>query len=247
MTLPILHRGAAELGLELSEDQLERFEKYHHLLVDWNTRFNLTAVTDYDAVQTIHFLDSLTILRARFDLEGKSVIDIGAGAGFPGLPLKIALPGLRLTLLEATGKKAVFLSHLAAALGFPDVTVLNSRAEDTARQPQHRERYDIAVSRAVASLATLCELCLPFCRIGGKFIAMKKGDIASEIESAGKAVETLGGHFQSVVPVEISLLPDTRKLVIIEKVAPTPPEFPRRSGLPAKKPLRSPFAASSSE
>lgn len=238
MTLYTLRRGAAELGLELSERQFDQLEEYYRLLVDWNTRFNLTAVTDYDAVQTVHFLDSLSVMLAGIDLEGKNLIDIGAGAGFPGLPLKIASLDLKLTLLEATGKKAVFLTHVAAALELTDVAVLNLRAEEAARHTGHREKYDIAVSRAVASLDTLCELCLPFCRIGGAFIAMKKSDIAAEVDSATRAIQTLGGRLRSIVPVEFSLLPDTRKLVIVEKIAPTPPEYPRRNGLPAKKPLR---------
>jgi 16S rRNA (guanine527-N7)-methyltransferase len=171
------------------------------------------------------------------DLEDKRIIDVGSGAGFPGLPLKIAFPSIRLTLLEATGKKAVFLSHLTSSLGLDDVVVLNSRAEDAALHSEHREKYDIIISRAVASLDTLCELCLPFCRIGGVFVAMKKGDIAAEVDSDQKAIEMLGGQLRSIIPVELSLLPDSRKLVIIDKIAPTPSEFPRRSGLPSKKPL----------
>ncbi len=238
MTLTILRRGAAELGLALSERQFEQFEEYFHQLIDWNTRFNLTAVKDYDAVQTVHFLDSISVKLSGIDLEGKRVIDIGAGAGFPGLPLKIAFPSIGLTLLEATGKKAVFLSHLVGSLGLNDVVVLNSRAEDAAHDSEHRNKYDIATSRAVASLDTLCELCLPFCRIGGVAIAMKKGDITEEVDLGQKAIETLGGSLRSIKPVELTILPDSRKLVIIDKVAPTPTEFPRRSGLPAKKPLR---------
>jgi 16S rRNA (guanine527-N7)-methyltransferase len=242
MTLPVLRRGAAELGLELSERQFEQFEEYYRQLVDWNARFNLTSVTDYDAVQAVHFLDSLTVTLAVADLEDKNIIDVGAGAGFPGLPLKVAFPCLKVTLLEATGKKAVFLTHVAAALGFSDVTVLNSRAEEATRQIEHRENFDVVVSRAVASLDTLCELCLPFCHVGGVFIAMKKGDISAELDSAMKTIETLGGSLRSIEEVELSALPDVRKLVIIEKIAPTPPEYPRRSGVPAKKPLHLLFA-----
>jgi 16S rRNA (guanine527-N7)-methyltransferase len=238
MILPILRRGAASLGIDLSDEQLDRFERYYHLLVDWNSRFNLTSVTDYDAVQAVHFLDSLTIALAEGNLDGKRVIDVGAGAGFPGLPLKIAFPGVKLTLLEATGKKAVFLTEAAASLGLEDVTVINARAEDAARQPEHRGKYDLAVSRAVASLDTLCELCLPFCRVGGVFIAMKKGDITGEIQSAAAAIEALGGRLKKTVDVRLDELPDARTLVVIEKNRPTPPEYPRRSGVPSKNPLR---------
>ena len=246
-TLLVLRRGAVELGLALSERQFEQFEAYFHLLVEWNARFNLTAVTGYEAVQATHFLDSLSVALAGIDLDGKRLIDVGAGAGFPGLALKIAFPGIKLTLLEATGKKAVFLTHVASALGFDDVTVLNSRAEEAGQQAPHREKYHVAIARAVASLDTLCELCLPFCRRGGVFIAMKKGNIAAEIDSAQKAIDTLGGRLRSITPVELSDLPDARKLVIIEKVAATPPEYPRRNGLPAQKPLGRPFAAPSPE
>ncbi len=217
------------------------------MLIDWNARFNLTSITDYDAVQAVHFLDSLSVILSGIDFKDKRIIDIGSGAGFPGLPLKIAFPSISLTLLEATGKKAIFLSHLAGSLGLEDVGVLNSRAEDTALRARYREQYDLTISRAVASLDTLCELCLPFCRIGGVFISMKKGDIAAEVGSAQTAIETLGGRLRSIKPVELSLLTDARKLVIIDKVASTPPEFPRRNGLPAKKPLRAPFAAPSGE
>jgi 16S rRNA (guanine527-N7)-methyltransferase len=238
MILPILRRAAATLGIDLSDEQLDRFERYYHLLVDWNSRFNLTSVTDYDAVQAVHFLDSLTVALGMENIDGKKIIDVGAGAGFPGLPLKIAFPGIDLTLLEATGKKAIFLTEAVAALGLMNVTVINARAEDAARQTDHRTKYDLAVSRAVASLDTLCELCLPFCRVGGLFIAMKKGDITAEIQSATAAVEVLGGRLKKTVDVRLDELPDARTLVVIEKIKPTPPEYPRRSGLPAKKPLR---------
>ncbi|APV44324.1 16S rRNA (guanine(527)-N(7))-methyltransferase [Dehalogenimonas formicexedens] len=238
MILPTLRTGAEELGLRLSEEQFGQFEKYFHLLVEWNGRFNLTAVTDYTGVQTTHFLDSLSLVKSGIDFESLKVIDIGAGAGFPGLPLKVAFPAIKLILLEATGKKAVFLKETAAALGLEGVTVLNARAEDAARQPDYRERIDLAVSRAVASLDTLCELCLPFCRVGATFIAMKKGEIASEIEYAKAAIETLGGRLYEVKEISLAGLPDPRQLVIIEKIKRTPPEYPRRSGIPAKNPLR---------
>ena len=238
MILPIFRNGAADLGLNLSEQQIEQFEKYYHLLVEWNERFNLTAVTDYAEVQKVHFLDSLSLVQSGADLEELKLVDVGAGAGFPGLPLKIAFPSVQLTLLEATGKKAIFLTEIVAALQLTGITVLNARAEDAARQQENREQYDVAVSRAVASLDTLCELCLPLCRVGGMFIAMKKGEIQSEIDDAAKAINTLGGRLRTVIDVNVPELEGSRKLIIIDKTNRTPPEYPRRSGMPSKKPIR---------
>ncbi len=237
MILPILRRGAAELGLNLSERQFEQFEEYYRLLVEWNAKFNLTSRTGYDDVQTIHFLDSLSLVRSGIEFDDKRFIDVGAGAGFPGLPLKIAFPEIQLTLLEATGKKTVFLTEVVAALGLKDVIVLNLRAEDAARKPDQREKYDIAVSRAVASLDTLCELCLPFCRVGGSFIAMKKGDTTAEIKAANKGITILGGRLRVIEMINLTDLADARQLVVIDKIKRTPQEYPRRSGLPAQKPL----------
>ena len=238
MILPIFRHGVAELGLNLSEQQFEQFEAYFRLLVEWNARFNLTAVTEYDAVQSVHFLDSLSLIKSGVDFDGKKIIDVGAGAGFPGLPLKIAFPDIHLTLLEATGKKAVFLTEATAALELSDVAVLNARAEDAAWQSKQRDRYDIAVSRAVASLDTLCELSLPFCRAGGKFVAMKKGQIRDEIEVAAEAIAALRGRLLGVRDISLSDLSGGRKLVIIEKIGQTPAEYPRHNGVAAKKPIR---------
>lgn len=238
MILPILRNGVIELGIELSERQFEQFEMYYRLLVEWNAKFNLTAVTDYDGIQTTHFLDSLSVVLSGIDFRRTKVIDVGTGAGFPGIPLKIAFPDIRLTLLEATGKKTVFLTEAVNTLGLSGVVVLNTRAEEAGQRPENRGKYDVAVSRAVASLDTLCELCLPFCRVGGSFIAMKKGDIQAEIESAGEAIDILGARLQGIRDIALSSLPDPRKLIVVDKIAQTPLEFPRRSGVPAKKPIR---------
>jgi len=237
--LELLTCGAAALNLILDDRQLAQFESYYRGLLAWNQQTNLTAITSYEEVQTRHFLDSLTVIQALPQPvpPGLKLLDVGAGAGFPGLPLKIACPGIALTLLEATGKKAAFLAHMTAVIELPDVVVLSERAEEAARSPEHRERYDVAVSRAVADLPALLELTLPFCRIGGRAIAQKKGDIQEEIRRSSRALEVLGGGPPGVQEVSAPGLPDRRFLVVVTKIAPTPDMYPRRSGMPAKKPL----------
>ncbi|MDV2989918.1 MAG: 16S rRNA (guanine(527)-N(7))-methyltransferase RsmG [Dehalogenimonas sp.] len=234
--MALLHWEADSLGINLSDDQLTKFETYYARLVAWNKRCNLTSVTDYEAIQTRHFLDSLSIILADGDLNHKTIIDVGAGAGFPGLPLKIVFPDMCLTLLEATGKKTEFLSHLCDELDLKSVTVINDRAENVAHNAGHREKYDLSVSRAVASLDTLCELCLPFCRTGGNFIAMKRqADL--ELTSADQAMSVLGGQLRQRIAVKSNALPDGSELLVIEKTKSTPSGFPRRNGIPGKRPL----------
>ncbi|PVV85252.1 16S rRNA (guanine(527)-N(7))-methyltransferase RsmG [Dehalogenimonas alkenigignens] len=235
--MSILKQGASRLGIELSEGQLEQFERYFQLLAEWNSRINLTSVIEYEAVQSIHFLDSLSIAAAGISLNGRRVIDVGTGAGFPGVPLKIAFPEIELTLLEATGKKAAFLTETAAQLQLKNVAIINARAEDAACQPEHRERYDLVVARALAPLNVLCELCLPFCALNGRFVAWKKGDITAETDAAGLALRILGGDLRQIVEIDAQILGGERKLIVAAKSSLTPPEYPRRSGLPAKKPL----------
>jgi len=235
-----LRSGAEKLGLHLNPEQLEQFEVYYQELIDWNRRINLTSITDYEEVQVKHFLDSLTVtLAIKQEDFGKSlsVIDIGTGAGLPGIPLKILLPAIRLVLLEATAKKAKFLEHLINKLGLDDIEIVVGRAEEAAHKPQYREKFDLVLSRAVASLPALVELTLPFCAVGGSFIAQKKGDIAGEVEQSCKAIAMLGGKLRGVKAIELSEFDDKRCLVIIDKVKLTPGEYPRRSGMPAKRPI----------
>lgn len=229
--------GARRLGIVISPEQLDRFEIYYNELILWNYKINLTAITDYVEVQLKHFLDSLTVTIAGKDLKNASVIDIGSGAGLPGLPLNIIYPGLKLTLLEATTKKASFLKHLAGKLALPHVSIINSRAEEAAYNSLYREKFDIVLSRAVAKMATLAELSLPFCRIGGFLIAQKKGDIDEEIKQSSRAINLIGGRLVGIISIPLDILTGDRYLVLLEKVKPTPPEYPRRPGIPARKPL----------
>ncbi len=234
-----LESGAIKLGLELSPKQLEQFHIYYEELIDWNRRVNLTAITDYEEVQIKHFLDSLTVTLALKTAGSESfrLIDIGTGAGLPGIPLKILLPNIKLVLLDATAKKAAFLHHLKHKLGLDNVEIIVGRAEDVAHQNQYREKFDMVLSRAVAPLPTLVELTLPFCAIGGSFIAQKKGTTDLEISQAAKAISLLGGNLQEVKRVDLEEFTDERWLIIIDKVLPTPQQYPRRPGMPKKRPI----------
>ena len=235
-----LNAGAIKLGLQLRPRQLEQFHLYYQELVDWNKQVNLTAITDYEEVQIKHFLDSLTVTLAwqrAISSADFRLIDVGTGAGLPGVPLKILLPDIKLVLLEATAKKAAFLHHLKQKLGLDDVEIVVGRAEEIAHETQYRERFDIVLSRAVAPLPTLVELTLPFCAIGGSFIAQKKGAIDLEVSNSTKAISLLGGSLPEVKRIDLEEFADERYLVIIDKVSPTPKLYPRRPGMPAKRPL----------
>ena len=238
-TMEKLTLGAMKLGLHLSPEQVGQFQTYYENLTDWNQRINLTAIIEYEEVQIKHFLDSLTIIPAlRLRVQKiLRIIDVGTGAGLPGVPLKIMFPEIELTLLEAKAKKATFLNHLKNALGLNDIEIVPSRAEDMAQQSQYREKFDIVLSRALASLPTLVELTLPFCSVGGCFVAQKKGDIQAEIRQANRAINLLGGTMQEMKRVELAELAEERWLIIIDKISPTPPQYPRRPGIPSKRPL----------
>jgi len=233
--------GAKKLGFHLTSSQVEQFEVYYRELIHWNKRVNLTAIVDYEEVQIKHFLDSLSVALA---LEGGQplnasfhVIDVGTGAGMPGIPFKILYPDVRLVLLDSVGKKTSFLRHLTAKLSLREVEVLTTRAEDLARKEGYREAFDLVLSRAVAELPTLVELTLPLCKIGGVFVAQKKGQIEEETRKAARAIDLVGGRLREVKRVKLGELPEERLLVVIEKVAPTPLGYPRRAGIPEKRPL----------
>ncbi len=225
---------ARQFGIILTSAQVDMFDAYFRELVEWNEKFNLTAIVEYDEVVLKHFLDSLSL--APIVCDAKSLIDIGSGAGFPGLPLKIVRPDLRVTLLEATGKKVAFLRHIIEVLQLHDIAAIQARAEDLGHNPEHRERYDAALARAVAELATLAEYALPFVRVGGIFVAQKGVQVEDEIERAEHAMRTLGGHLRETIPVHLPEL-EQRHLIVIDKTTPTPPQYPRRTGVPEKKPL----------
>lgn len=235
-----LKSGTAKLGLNLTSEQLQKFEFYYRELTDWNTKINLTSVTGYEEVQITHFLDSLTVISGFPSLQPDkrlNIIDVGTGAGFPGIPLRIVLPEIRLILLEATAKKAEFLRHITAKLELDNVEIVRGRAEEVAHDESYRERFDIVVSRALAPLNVLAELTLPFCAIGGRLIAQKKGDISQEMDQASRAVNTLGGEINGVLDITLDEFDDDRCLVIIDKVKVTPLKYPRRPGIPTKKPI----------
>lgn len=236
-----LNEGAGKLGIRLDSGQLEQFELYYRELIEWNKRINLTAITDYASVQVKHFLDSLTVTLALSEEEVASpdfkIVDVGTGAGFPGVPLKILFPRPSLLLIEPTTKKTAFLDHIVGKLELQNVEVLNSRAEEAAHLPAYRERFDLVLSRAVALLPTLAELTLPFCRIGGRFIAQKKGGVDQEMGVAKKAIAVLGGRLDETRKIELDEFTDVRYLVIIDKICPTPREYPRRPGVPKRRPI----------
>jgi len=241
-----LLRGEAQrlLGLDLSPAQLAAFRRYRDELLAWNERAGLTTIVDDEGVQIQHFLDSLTCLLAwpgnwaNGQIGKFTVVDIGAGAGFPGLPLRLVCPDLRLTLVESVRKKADFLRHLVSVLGLSDVTVLAARVEDIGRDPTHRERYDVALARAVAELAVLVEYALPLLRVGGILIAQKtRATAGKEVEAAARALSVLGGQVELVVEVALPGLREPRALVTVGKVAPTEARYPRRVGVPTRRPL----------
>jgi len=234
--------GARALGLHLTSRQQAAFQLYYEELVAWNEKFNLTAITDYEQVQIRHFLDSLSCLQAaeaRLALSQAHAraIDVGSGAGFPGIPLKLIYPATHLTLLEATGKKVTFLEHIIDRLEMRHIEAIKARAEELGHDPAHREQYHLAVIRAVANLPVAVEYALPFCKVGGWLIAQKGEAGAAEAWTAGKAIDLLGGALCRVVHLELPGLPEDRSLIIIEKVGHTPGLYPRRPGIPAKRPL----------
>lgn len=233
----LLLESAQALGISLSEVQTDQFMQYLSLLLEWNEKMNLTAITDPVEVVQKHFIDCISVL-PHLDLQGgETMIDVGTGAGFPGVPLKIANPALQVTLLDALQKRLTFLDTLTQSLDLSDVTLVHSRAEDGGQNPDLREQFDLCVSRAVANLAVLLEYCLPFVKVGGKLAALKGPDAAQEIEQAQNALQILGGKVTAVIPITIPHTDLQHQLVLVEKIAPTPQRYPRKAGKISKKPL----------
>ena len=239
--LTLFEKGLEELGITLSQDQKKQFITYYEYLVEKNKVMNLTAITEYEEVILKHFLDSLSIVKVSdFDqnkLAGKSVIDIGTGAGFPGIPLKIAFPELKITLLDSLNKRVKFLEETFALLGLENISAIHGRAEEYAKNKAYREKYDLCVSRAVSGLATLSEYCLPYVKVGGLFVSYKSGSVKEEAEAAEKAVKILGGKIRDIQYFDLPGSEISRSLVIIEKVKNTPGKYPRKAGTPLREPL----------
>lgn len=230
------------LQITLSDEQYGQFIRYYELLTEWNTFMNLTAITDYEEVILKHFTDSLSLVKAfpEADFLSKqelSVMDVGTGAGFPAIPLKIAFPKLKITMLDSLNKRVTFLHEVIGQLGLNEITALHGRAEDTARKSELRENYDLCVSRAVARLSTLAEYCLPFVKKDGYFISYKSEKTESELAEAERALSVLGGRVTKEADFCLPGSDMSRKLIVIEKCAKTPMKYPRKAGLPSKEPL----------
>jgi 16S rRNA (guanine527-N7)-methyltransferase len=224
-------------NVHLAGRQVTALVKYEKELLEWNQKFNLTAIRDTESIRTKHFLDSFSCVLAWKASPPNHLIDVGTGAGFPGIPLKILYPNLKLTLVESVGKKAMFCRHIVRVLGLEHVEVVQVRAEDVGHNPQHREKYDWAVARAVANLNELSEYLIPLVKVGGSMLAQKGESGPAEAQSAEEAMKLLGGKLKQLIPVNLPGVADDRYLVVVEKVAATPPKYPRKPGVPGKQPL----------
>jgi 16S rRNA (guanine527-N7)-methyltransferase len=233
----LVHDARELFNVHITGRQVMSLITYEKELIEWNQKFNLTAIRDSDSIRTKHFLDSFSCVLAWKAYPPERLIDVGTGAGFPGLPLKILYPHMKLTLIESVGKKAMFCQHIVSVLGLQDVDVVHKRAEDLGQNPKHRESYDWAVARAVANLNVLSEYLIPFVKIGGRMLAQKGESGPAEAQSAENAMKLLGGKLEQLLPVHLPGVADDRYLVVVEKVAATPPNYPRKPGIPGKQPL----------
>ena len=237
-----LKEKALQLNIELTDDQLQQFRLYYDLLIEKNKVMNLTAITDLEDVITKHFLDSIALGFLNPDLKnvdaGYSVLDLGTGAGFPGIPLKIAFPHLHVTLMDSLNKRVKFLHSVIEELGLSNINAIHGRAEELARNKEYRESFDLCVSRAVANLSTLSEYCIPFIKVGGQFISYKASEIEDEVTEAKKAIHVLGGQLDSIKKVCLPESDIERSFVIIDKVVSTPKTYPRKAGTASKDPIK---------
>ena len=234
--MELLKTSAEKMGIELSQNQLEKFDLYKKLLLEWNEKMNLTAITDYEGIAIKHFADSISVLPL-IENKNASLIDVGTGAGFPGIPLKIANDGFKVTLLDSLNKRITFLEEVKKELGITNLECIHSRAEDGGRNADLREKFDYCVSRAVARLSVLSEYCMPFVAVGGYFISLKGPDAAEELTEAQKAISVLGGKVEKVVEITIPESDLKHCAVVIKKIKSTPKAYPRKAGTAAKKPI----------
>lgn len=234
----IMYEGFKELDIDFTNEQAKKFEIYKNLIQDWNEKINLTAITEDNEMAIKHFIDSASCFKSGKLSDTISMIDVGTGAGFPGIPLKIINEKINLTLLDSLNKRINFLEIVAEDLNLDNIEFCHGRAEDFGQDEDYREKFDVCVSRAVANLAVLCEYCLPFIKIGGYFIAQKGPKKDEELEVAKKAIEVLGGEIESVLEVKIPFSDITHSIVLIKKVCETPKEYPRKAGKPTKKPIK---------
>ena len=236
--LTTLENGCQELGIQLNGQQKEQFIKFYEYLIEKNKVMNLTGITDFEEVLTKHFLDSLSCVKTIDMTKVKTMIDIGTGAGLPGIPLKIIYPELHVTLLDSLNKRVKFLNAVIENLGLTGITAIHGRAEDIAKQKEYREGFDLVVSRAVANLSSLSEYCLPFVKTGGMFVPYKSGSVDTELSEASRAIKVLGGEYRDTVRFELPGTDIDRTLVVIEKVKETPKKYPRKAGTPSKEPIK---------
>ena len=233
----ILEKLSSDIGYHLLDQQMNQFNDFYEMLVEKNKVMNLTAITEYDEVVLKHFIDSIVIYKRISEDNVESIMDVGTGAGFPGIPLKILFPEIRLTLLDSRNKRILFLNEVIHNLGLENIECIHGRAEDIGHLPEYREQYDLTVSRAVANLSSLSEYCIPFVRVGGKFISYKSGNIDDELNDAKTAIHLLGSGIEDV---EKYTLPDSdmqRSIVVIRKEKKLSNKYPRKAGMPAKQPL----------
>lgn len=225
-----------KIQLNVNDEVLNKFWAYMTNLLEWNEKINLTAITEEDDIILKHFIDSLTILE--YIPEKSNVIDVGTGAGFPGIPLKIVREDINMTLMDSLNKRITFLNEIINKLGLKKINAIHSRAEELAKMPEHREKYDIAVSRAVANLSTLSEYMIPFVKVGGKCICMKGSNIEEELKTAKNAIKELGGEIEKVINFKLPDSDNERNIIIIKKVRNTKSKYPRKAGMPSKEPLK---------
>jgi 16S rRNA (guanine527-N7)-methyltransferase len=233
----ILTDGLKELGIEAAEEKLEKLIAFMGIMLEWNQNINLTAITEEKEVFIKHFLDSATCLSTGYIKDGMKVIDVGTGAGFPGIPVHILQKGLKTTLLDSLNKRVTYLDEAVKMLGLKDITTVHARAEEAGNNKIHRECYDIVLSRAVASMSVLCEYCMPFIKVGGYFLCQKGPDIGDEMKEAGLAIRTLGGILKEVLEYHLPFSDIKHNIIIIEKITATPTKYPRKPGKPAANPI----------